>query len=425
MRLGLYTRISEDPDGRSDATERQEAACRLWAERNGHEIVAVYEDRDLSGYKTKVVRPAFNDLLAASGNGIEGILCWRVDRLLMNWQDWAKLDSLLDSGVVLFTEDGTDSRRDGLILSIKVGFAKEESRKISDRLKSKYATQARNGEPAKGGHRPFGYTREREIVQDEAAEIQQAVARLLGGGSMRPITDDWNRRGVQTTTGRQWHPSVLRLMLRKAHLAGMRSHLGVLYKGNWEPIISEEQHRQLQSLFDARTRSRPLRKHWMSGLFYCAVCGSVLGADNTKYKCACGKVTILIAYAEQYALGEVLTELRKKKVERRDDSHEVYREIAEAEAALREVDDAYLIHRRVDRFAHSRAREHWEGKLRSLRKRMPSPLPSGDITEAVWARLSIQERSGVASLVIERITVSPPGRGKRRFDPSVFSCSSK
>ena len=421
MRLGLYTRISEDPDGRSDATERQEAACRLWAERNGHEIVAVYEDRDLSGYKG-VVRPQFLALLDA---GHEGILCWRIDRLLRNWQDWAKLDTLLESGTVLFSEDGTDSRRDGLILSIKVGFAREESRKISDRLKSKYATQARNGEPAAGGHRPFGYTREREVVQDEAVEIRRAVERLLSGGSMRPITDDWNRRGVQTTTGRQWNPSVLRLMLRKSHLAGMRSHLGVLYKGKWEPIISEDQHRQLQSLFDARARSRPLRKHWMSGLFNCAVCGAALGADGTKYKCPCGKVTILIAHAEQFATGEVLAELRKKKVERKDDSQQVYREIAEAEGALREVDDAYLIHRRVDRFAHSRAREYWEGKLRSLRNRMPSPLPAGDVTEAVWAGLTIQERSGVASLVIEHITVSPPGRGKRRFDPSVFSCSSK
>lgn len=64
MRLGLYTRISVDPNGTSDATERQEDACRSWAERNGHECTRLYTDRDISGYKD-VQRPGFAAVLAS------------------------------------------------------------------------------------------------------------------------------------------------------------------------------------------------------------------------------------------------------------------------------------------------------------------------------------------------------------------------
>lgn len=72
MRLGLYTRISVDPNGTSDATERQEESCRAWAERNGHECTRLYTDRDISGYKD-VQRPGFAALLSDAGREFDGI----------------------------------------------------------------------------------------------------------------------------------------------------------------------------------------------------------------------------------------------------------------------------------------------------------------------------------------------------------------
>lgn len=415
VKLALYTRISDDPSGTSDAPRRQEENCRAWAERNGHEIEAVYEDRDISGYK-KVTRPQFEEMLAA---GHEGILCWRIDRLLRNWRDWAKLDELLESGTVLFTEDGTDSRRDGLILSIKVGFAREESRKISDRLKDKYRVMAAAGLPSRTGHRAFGYTRGWEIIPEEAAEIRHATRVLLSGGSMRPIIDDWNRRGVQTTAGGKWSTSTLRLMLKRPYLAGYRTHHDELYPGTWEPILSEADHKALLTLFRGRQRERALRKNWASGLFFCGVCGERLGANRRRYKCPCGKVTIQVSHAER-AVEEHLRRAAEAVPAKPVEAADYTTEIRVVERRIEELDEAHFVEGVLDKFEHRRYRERLEGQLRELSKKSETK-PSLNGFDDWWPRTPMQARSVLARSYLQRVVVSPPGRGSRSFNPSIFS----
>ena len=80
MRLGLYRRISSDPDGRSPSMTRQETDSRRFAEARGDELVKVYTDQDLSAF-TGVDRPGFEELLADADAGfIDGILVWKLDR---------------------------------------------------------------------------------------------------------------------------------------------------------------------------------------------------------------------------------------------------------------------------------------------------------------------------------------------------------
>jgi site-specific DNA recombinase len=58
MRGGLYTRIAEDIVGEGLGVARQEQDCRCLAARRGW--TGVYEDNDVSAFKTRVRRPEFH-----------------------------------------------------------------------------------------------------------------------------------------------------------------------------------------------------------------------------------------------------------------------------------------------------------------------------------------------------------------------------
>ena len=62
-RAGIYVRISQDRDGTSDSPVRQADDCKALCERNGWEVVEVYEDRDISAYSNKI-RPGYRELIS-------------------------------------------------------------------------------------------------------------------------------------------------------------------------------------------------------------------------------------------------------------------------------------------------------------------------------------------------------------------------
>lgn len=57
--------MSKDPDGTQTATSRQRKDCQRLADERGWQVVATYEDADLSGYDKRVVRPDFERMLIA------------------------------------------------------------------------------------------------------------------------------------------------------------------------------------------------------------------------------------------------------------------------------------------------------------------------------------------------------------------------
>lgn len=419
MNLALYTRISRDPDGTSEAPGRQEEACRSWAERSGHRIVRAYEDRDVSGYKA-VSRPGFEQMMAEI-EGVDGIVCWRIDRLLRNWRDWARLDTLFSTGKVLFTEDGSDSRRDSMSMEIKVSFAKEESRKTSERLIAQRKAAALDGRAPSGGNRMFGYTRSREVVEEEALEIRAAASVLLNGGTVLGIVRDWTERGVRTPTGGQWCGSTLRAMLSNPTLAGFRVHKGQVFPAQWTPILSESQHKSLQRLFLSRSRLRPPVKHWCSGMLSCP-CGEKLGANRAQYKCRCGKVSIQIARAEAVVEDALRWRVLRSKVT--DEQPDYGGEVAEKEERLQRWDDEFAFGT-MDRFTYRRIREQLLHELEEVRikqERVVFQFPAD--FDRWWPQISFLEKSSFLRRLAERIVVNPPGRGRRAnldYDASLFS----
>ena len=82
-RTAVYLRISKDPDGTQDATERQLADCRKYADLHDLEIVDVFEDG--RGRTFRVIPSA---IWAVQNNLVIGN---------MDWEDFS--DSLDADGV--------------------------------------------------------------------------------------------------------------------------------------------------------------------------------------------------------------------------------------------------------------------------------------------------------------------------------------
>jgi DNA invertase Pin-like site-specific DNA recombinase len=283
VRLGIYVRISKDPDGQSTSPARQQQDCQTFADLHGHGVVKTYSDIDVSAY-TGVDRPGYEELMAdLEAAVIDGVLVWRLDRLTRNFDDLQRLWKLINGrgATLLAVRDSIDtSTASGvLILRNLVAIAEYESASISDRTRSAKAASARNGQPNPGGMRAFGYTPDkRHLVPHEAVAINEAAERLLAGQSLVSIVSDFNARGICTPRGKTWLPGTLAAVLVNPRIAGLRAYKGtIVATAKWPAVITREQHERLVALRKDPTRRwvprgrRP--QHLLSGMVECARCG--------------------------------------------------------------------------------------------------------------------------------------------------------
>ena len=81
MRTAIYTRISQDSTGQQLGVQRQLDDCLALAERFSWEVVARYNDNDISAYGGRT-RPGYQALCAALDAGkAQAVLAWHTDRL--------------------------------------------------------------------------------------------------------------------------------------------------------------------------------------------------------------------------------------------------------------------------------------------------------------------------------------------------------
>ena len=83
LKAAVYTRISNDPEGRALGVERQEQDCRNLAKNHGFEVVEVYTDNDISASRSsKKRRPGFEAMPGAAASGqFDAVLFYATSRL--------------------------------------------------------------------------------------------------------------------------------------------------------------------------------------------------------------------------------------------------------------------------------------------------------------------------------------------------------
>jgi DNA invertase Pin-like site-specific DNA recombinase len=469
----LYIRQSVTRD-KSESIQMQVERCSEAAERLGAVIVdTLIEPPSTSGYKDRGRgRPKFLDLLERIGNGeAQAVMAYKSDRLSRGGgPGWAPLIEAFeqagcDTDHAVLTPGGWLSEFE---IGIRASMDREESKKLSDRMRDVRAREAREGKPRVSG-RPYGYScsgkRAESCVVDgcrhdgtmslvpaEVDIIRECAERVLLGESLWRIVKDLDARGVPTAQGREWRTNILMRILTNPRYAGLRSHNGaVVADGSWQAVFDRSVWERLTMALDARpaagNRRYGARTYPLVGFLFCSKCGGKLRSlqkQNGKraYSCrkgpglgGCGSLVTLAEPVErevrQYVIGKLCDPKYRKRLVRLSESSASRTEsladrLGEAEAQRDLLLDLYL-ENKVSKPAYEKRFAALSASIEDLQRKVfttpeTSILRDLPLTveqlDRLWNDKGIGFQRQLVNLVIDRLEVLPGQPGRRVFDPA-------
>lgn len=418
----IYTRVSSDPSGGGRSVTDQERECRQVCERNDWAVRRVFTDNDRGASRYSGDRPAWRDLKADLRPG-EVLVCWEASRSTRDLEEHillrnlcAELGVLLSysGGTTLDLREGEDRFRGGLDALL----SEHEAERIRARvLRGKRSAAAEGRPPTRP---PWGYHRvdvaKWEPDPVEATRVREAVERLLAGETQYSVLE-W----LRSTDGYSpASPTMLRRALINPALAGLRQHQGeIVGKATWEPIISEEQHRQLvarskwmTARYGFNSQPGPEPKYLLTGVAKCGVCGDGLryylkkGRVTACYVCYKGHVSRPVTMLDKAVEDELFKRLSdvdpaQYEADDADDNGGVLVEIEELERQLGEY-EAEAIAGRVSAGAFGRIEQGLRERIEALRAKIVEPSEL-ELNPDEWPELPMAERRQIVRGLFEII----------------------
>jgi DNA invertase Pin-like site-specific DNA recombinase len=469
----LYIRQSLTRD-KSESIPLQIERCTEAAQHLGAEIVeTLVEPPSTSGFKDRGRgRPRFLDLLELVRSGrARAVMAYKSDRLSRGGgPGWAPLieafeEAGCDTDHAVLTPNGWLSEFE---IGIRASMDREESKKLSDRMRDVRAREAREGKPRISG-RPYGYSCSglhpetcevvgcrhdgtMSLVPPEHEVILEVVERVLLGESLWRIANDLNARGVPSARGGEWRTSQLTRLLTNPRYVGMREHNGIVVaEGTWERAIDRSTWDRLQETLKSRPtagrRRFGARTYPLVGFLFCSKCDGKLRSirkQNGKraYYCrkgaglgGCGGISTIAepveAEVRHYVVGKLCDPAYRKQLVRlaetaADESESLADQLADAEVQRDMLLDLYL-EKKVTKVAYERRYAALTESIGALgRKAFTAPeqsvlrdLPlTVEQLDELWDGKGIGFQRQLIDLVIQRVEVLPGQQGRKTFDPS-------
>jgi site-specific DNA recombinase len=445
----IYTRISSDPNGDALGVQRQEDDARKRCAERGWTVVEVFCDNDRSAFNQRKARPRYKAMLDAIRDGsINVVVAWHPDRLHRQTRELVPFIDLVNAHgvhVETVTAGAYDlSTPSGRMQARIVGSVAEyESEHKAERIKRKLEANAAQGRHH-GGSRPFGWRDDRvTVLEEEAAIVREATARVIAGESIRSITKALNDAGHTTSTGIPWRDVHVRKMVVRARNAGLRAYHGeVTAPGQWEPIVSPEEYHQAKAILsNPARRTHPARGgqvHLLSTIARCGACGGPMtvgkgtvynGVRKSIYRCRkCQRVARGQAVVDDLVTRVVLARLAKPDAKgllvdhgEADKAAAAAWRVQELQDRLSDAAEAYAAGV-VTMAQLATINASLKPKLEQAQAEAASPsrakvlgeLVSRDPAE-VWQGMSADQRRAVVALLVE-VTIMPTRHGPV-FDP--------
>jgi site-specific DNA recombinase len=316
-RAVIYARISED-EPNYDKPAVQTRSLRKFADENGYEVVAEFEDR-VSAFANPQgelkERPGFSALMA-------GIASEQYDFVLAAAPDRLSRDVLVGEAfkalcrrhnVKIHTRHGglvdPNDPQQRAMATIMDAISQMDVAARMKKQSDKFEDEVMSGRPL-WGVRPFGFSSDPNTLPNrngkvsqrwtvhneyEAELLRNAYRTILHGGTIYSILKRWNEAGVLTTRGKPWSYASVQTLLKRPRNAGIQ-----VWRGNvlpnvevrWAPIVDRETFDSvLAILSDPGRKTTPGTKprHLLSSIARCH-CGAVMrsstGNGEPIYKCA-------------------------------------------------------------------------------------------------------------------------------------------
>lgn len=465
-RAAIYVRQSvAEPEG----IQRQLAACRALAESREYEVVAVYEDDNVSGYKARGEGTAFGRMLDDARAGRFDVLIVRkLDRL---GRSLAALEALSAARVNTVTTDGAldlASPSGRLVANVLTSVSRAESEIKAERRVFANADRRTKGVPT-SGRVPYGYqwvpTSERGtgdayvVDPDRAGDVLAIYDAFLAGVPLGSIARDLNAEGKRTVPtkrhpeGVPFTPTTLRRMLMSPYYAALlplpaedgeqrpydqRSIAReTCVPGAWQPIVSVEAWEEAKARLEhpeRKTSPGPSRKWLLSGLAVCGTegCGKPIRAGGGEagihsYRCA--------SMAHFMRRGDPLDDFVQRVViarlsrpdaadllddRERHDVEELRAERRRLETTIRQAGDDEM-DGLIDRAERVRLIRRANGRIAELDEKLRAGVDTSALAEivtaedvgAAWHALSLGKKRGILE-ALATVVVFSVGQGNRR-----------
>jgi len=195
IRAAGYIRVSQERAAKNGyGLPAQEAEIRKHIEYKGWELVDIYPENGVSGYKKD--RPALEKLLRdAREDRFDVVVFTSIDRVGRSVKDVIEIDGFLRKHDVdtVFLREGVDTSTPtgALYRNIMSSVAEFEGRLIYERLSKGKREKASEGGYI-GGWLPYGYARHGDgvVVVKEEAEVIEQVFRWKAEGKTLQWTCD-------------------------------------------------------------------------------------------------------------------------------------------------------------------------------------------------------------------------------------------
>jgi DNA invertase Pin-like site-specific DNA recombinase len=452
MKTAIYLRQSLDRDQNKLAIGRQRAdLLKLCADKRWDDPVE-YVDNNVSANTGR--RQAYEDLCRDIASGVIGrVGVWDLDRLHRQPIELESFIALADQHHVKLASVGGDadlSTASGRMFArMKGTVARYETEHKSARQKAANRQRAKNGKA--WVQRTFGYNGD-EIVEHEAGAIRKAYRDLLNGASLWSIATQWNSDGLKTARGYTWTGGTVKQVLIRPRNAGLQIYDGEILDGvkpSWKPIVKRDVWESVCKLLadpKRHTGKSPGRKHLLSGIAICGVCGKTMGSairssnggKRVVYQCkrlGCMKIVrdldktdkrVIDSITRRLAKPDAAVTLAKPNVNTaalRDMINTLRAHIAEAEA---DYDDGQItaarMNARIDRV---------NAKLGPLEDKLLGAHMSRDVKDLAgkpdaaqrFAKLPLDRRRGVID-TLATVTIERQRKGGR-FDPAAITVNWK
>ncbi|WP_084265681.1 recombinase family protein [Actinomadura macra] len=482
-----YARASADKSKDEHTVKDQRRVNELTAKRLGCKIVARFADNDKSAMKDGVIRDEFEEMLGvlrtgqlADGTRVMGCIVVADDRLVRRTGDYERfVDALtFEEGRVyadargfkdLYSEDVESMGLMGAVIS------RMEIKKMRRRAREWHRARAREGNILPG-NRPFGWLEDRKTLHPvEAPLLRQAALRVLAGGSVTALCNEWQRKGVKTPRGNDWVHVSLSRVLKNPRLCGWRMIRGELImddrgepvSGQWEPIITPGQWQALHAIFAERKGKvidrfggdqgqlpRDFREHsyLLSAIARCGVvlddgtlchrplrAGQVTNADYHRYLCkapaigGCGRLTRRGDVVDEFVTEAVLAKLEERTTGPTDVGPWLgERELEMKQEQMRELRLRFAKHTISNTLFFTEV-ERLEPEIQQLRAdqerfNLTAQRAAQDLTairrrwysETDEDRLDLSQKRGYIREALHAVIVHPAGKGRRPFNPDLL-----
>ncbi len=247
--------------------------------------------------KRPFIRTVFEELLQEIEDGkIDGIVCWKLDRLSRNPTDSGRLQQLLQDGKLkhILTNDKSYYPEDNaIVFSVEAGMSNQYIRELASNTKRGMQSKAEKGD--KPGVPPVGYLNDRfekiviadpdrfhlvRILWDKMLTGTYSIAQLVTIAD-KELNLTTPVRGK--TGGKPIAYSTLCNMFRNPFYTGRLRYKDNLYPGNHTPMITEEEFEKVQQIIDPSHTTRPKDKTYnfpLRNLFKCGECGFAITVEQ-------------------------------------------------------------------------------------------------------------------------------------------------